>query len=96
MAVKVAHEIACFECDASVPKVLYLVLWDRARREYFPAAFGQCHVRAASWKHRPLGRVRQLTIFPRRRAAEIHAEKLNARRNWRPVPVTNTWSDMDR
>ena len=100
MAVKVASvasEITCFQCRASVPRkeVRYLVLWDRERREYFVAIFGQCHVKTASWKQRPLGRVRQLTIFPRRRAAEIHAEKLNAKLRWRPVPMTDPWY-MDR
>ncbi len=112
MAVKVAHEITCFECDASLPKdeVRYLVLWNRERREYFPAAFGsQCHLRVTRWKERPPGTDRPIPVFPRRRLAEVHAEKLNAQRKWRPAhgrepeplpvvlsqPRENTWSDLD-
>ncbi|MBI2452760.1 MAG: hypothetical protein HYV55_00815 [Parcubacteria group bacterium] len=99
MAVSVALEITCVECGTSVPRneVRYLVLWNRERREYFPAAFGRnCCLKTAQWKNRPLGRNRPIPVFPRRRAAQVHAEKLNAKLRWRPVPMTDPMAEPEQ
>ena len=111
MVVEAAREIQCYECKASLPRdeVRYLVLWQR-EREYFPAPFGRnCCLNTVRWRSRPAGMVRSIPVFPRRRAAEVHAEKLNAGRKMlptqgrepEPLPVVlsqprkNTWSDLD-